>query len=174
MKKTYIISNTVKVPFVVNSGQAHRPPQIKFRTFKKGEMVQGELKHSNNKPSFILVGKMGVIPLECVQEVNSTPIAVPTTSNASGDTAVETADEKNKEVIIENPKIRYADAFLIGALVGFLGVHFAQKKGYIPDEDKKYKLYGALGVGLLGAYLVYRSQSSKKTVKPVVKTAKKE
>jgi hypothetical protein len=59
-------------------------------------------------------------------------------------------------------------------LVGFLGVHFAQKKGYIPDEDKKYKLYGALGVGLLGAYLVYRSQSSKKTVKPVVKTAKKE
>jgi len=174
MKKTYIISQTVKVPFVVNSGQAHRPAQVKFRTFKKGEMIQGELKHANNKPAFVLVGKMGVVPIECVQEVNSAPVAVPTVSNASGETAVEVADEKNKAVIIENPKVRYADAFLIGAFVGFLGVHFAQKKGYIPDEDKKYKLYGALGAGLLGAYLVYRSQTTKKTVKPVVNTAKKE
>jgi hypothetical protein len=47
-------------------------------------------------------------------------------------------------------------------LVGFLGIHLAQKYNYIPAEDNKLKLYGAIGGGLLGMYLVYRSQGTKK------------
>ena len=171
MKKTYIITNNVKVPFVVNSNQAHKPADIRYRTFRKGQMVQGELKHANNQPSFVLVGKMGVLPLNCVQEVSSKPI-MENNSSAEGETKVERADLKNKEVIVENPKVRYADAFIVGALVGFIGTHFAMKQGWIPDEDKKFKLYGALGVGTLAMYLVYRNQSTKKTPKLVVKSNK--
>jgi hypothetical protein len=171
MKKTYVITKTVKVPFVVNTPQPHRPADIRYKTFRKGEMVQGELKHANNKPAFVLVGKMGVLPLNCIQEVSSKPIAAET-SSAEGNTQAEKADAKNKEVIVENPKVRYADAFIIGAFAGFVGTHLAMKQGWIPDEDKKYKLYGALGVGVIAMYLVYRNQSSKKTAKITVKSNK--
>ena len=115
MKKSYIITNDVKVPLVLESGQAHKSAQIRFKLLKKGTIVKGELKHSNNKPSFVLVGRMGVIPLSCVQEVVSTPIV----SNASGTETTENRDS-SKDVIIEekSPKIKYADAMLIGGLVG--------------------------------------------------------
>lgn len=157
MKKTYIITKDVKVPIVVTQGMAHRPAQIRYKLYRKGEMVQGELKHSNNKPTFVLVGAMGVIPLDCVQEVTSIPVA--NTENVS---SADATNEPKKDVVTVNPKVKYGDAMIIGALVGFLGVHFAQKYEYINAEDNKLKLYGAIGGGLLGMYLVYRNQSSKK------------
>ena len=101
MKKTYIITKDVKVPIVVNSGQAHRPAQVRYKVYRKGEMVQGELKHSNNKPAFILVGSMGVLPLNCVQEVTSVPV----TSNLSGE-ATNTTPPKESEVVKE-PKVQF-------------------------------------------------------------------
>lgn len=164
MKKTYIITKDVKVPIVVTQGVGHRPAQIRYKTYRKGEMVQGELKHSNNQPAFVLVGRMGVIPLNCVQEVMSTPI-----SGADGSTTEETGETTKKEVVQSNPKVKYGDAMIIGALVGFLGVHFAQKYNYINSEDNKLKLYGALGGGLLGMYLVYRNINTKKTTVKVAK-----
>jgi hypothetical protein len=36
MKKTYIITKDVKVPIVVNSGQAHRPAQVRYKVYRKG------------------------------------------------------------------------------------------------------------------------------------------
>lgn len=163
MKKTYIITKDVKVPMVVNSGQAHRPAQIRYKTYRKGEMVQGELKHSNNQPAFVLVGKMGVLPLNCVQEVTSVPV-----SSADGTTSE--AGETKKEVVVQtNPKVKYGDALIIGALVGFLGVHLAQKYNYINAEDSKLKLYGALGGGLLGMYVVYRNINSTKQTPKISK-----
>lgn len=164
MKKTYIITKDVKVPIVVNSGQAHRPAQIRYKTYRKGEMVQGELKHSNNQPAFVLVGKMGVIPLNCVQEVTSIPV-----SNADGTATSETGETKKEVVVQTNPKVKYGDALIIGALVGFVGVHLAQKYNYINSEDNKLKLYGALGGGLLGMYLVYRNMNTIKTTPKISK-----
>lgn len=157
MRKTYIITKDVKVPIVVNSGQAHRPAQIRYKVYRKGEMVKGELKHSNNKPAFVLVGKMGVLPLNCVQEVTSVPV----TSSANGE---QSQDKKEVEVKKE-PKVQYGDAMIIGALIGFLGVYGAQKYGYLDAEDKKFRLYGAIGGGLLGMYWVYRQKNSNKKVK---------
>ncbi len=159
MKKTYVITKDVKVPIVVNSGQAHRPAQVRYKTYRKGEMVQGELKHSNNKPAFILVGNMGVIPLNCIQEVTSIPV----TSSVTGE-ATDTTPPKEAEVIKE-PKVQYGDAMIIGALIGFVGVYMAQKYGYLSEEDKKFRLYGALGGGLLGMYWVYRQKNTSKKVK---------
>lgn len=158
MKKTYIITKDVKVPIVVNSGQAHRPAQVRYKTYRKGEMVQGELKHSNNKPAFVLVGQMGVVPLNCIQEVTSVPV----TSSADG------SDEKKEDKKVEvkkDSKVQYGDAMIIGALVGFVGVFMAQKYGYLDQENKKFRLYGALGGGLLGVYWVYRNKNTKKEVK---------
>jgi len=172
MKKTFILKRNIEVPFVLTTSSPNKPPLIKKKAFRKGEMIQGELKHANNVPSFVLIGKTGVIPLECVEEVLSKPVGE-TTSSASGDT-VKSADEKNKKAILApatNNKVRYADAMLIGALTGFLGVYFAQKHGYIDAENKKYRLFGAVGVGLLAVYIVYRTQSNqvKKVVKPETK-----
>jgi hypothetical protein len=161
MKKTYIITKDVKVPIVVNSGQAHRPAQVRYKVYRKGEMVQGELKHSNNKPAFILVGSMGVLPLNCVQEVTSVPV----TSSVTGE-ATNTIPPKESEAVKE-PKVQYGDALIIGALVGFVGVFMAQKYGYLNQEDKKLRLYGALGGGLLGIYWVYRQKNTSKKVKIV-------
>lgn len=158
MKKTYVITKDVKVPIVVNSGQAHRPAQVRYKIYRKGEMVQGELKHSDNKPAFVLVGQMGVLPLNCVQEVTSVPV----TSNADG--ATDKKDEKQVEVK-KDSKVQYGDAMIIGALVGFVGVFMAQKYGYLDQENKKFRLYGALGGGLLGVYWVYRNKNTRKTVK---------
>jgi hypothetical protein len=158
MKKTYIITKDVKVPIVVTQGVAHRPAQIRYKLYRKGDMVQGELKDSNNKPTFVLVGTMGVIPLDCVQEVTSIPVA----STESVSSADGTTETKKEAEVQSNPKVKYGDAMIIGALVGFLGIHLAQKYNYIPAEDNKLKLYGAIGGGLLGMYLVYRSQGTKK------------
>lgn len=161
MKKSYVITKDVKVPIVVNSGQAHRPAQVRYKTYRKGEIVQGELKHSNNKPAFVLVGTMGVLPLNCVQEVTSIPV----TSNAIGevtDATITPQKETKKE-----SKVQYGDAMIIGALVGFVGVFMAQKYNYLNAEDKKLRLYGALGGGLLGLYWVYRNKNTSKNVKIV-------
>jgi len=161
MKKTYVITKDVKVPIVVNSVQAHRPAQVRYKVYRKGEMVQGELKHSDNKPAFVLVGNMGVIPLNCIQEVTSVPV----NSNAVGEMTDATAPKETE--VKKEPKVQYGDAMIIGALVGFVGVYMAQKYGYLSEEDKKYRLYGALGGGLLGIYWVYRNKNTSKKVKIV-------
>jgi len=159
MKKTYIITKDVKVPFVVNSGQAHKPAQIRYKVFRKGKMVKGELKHSNNKPAFVLVGTMGVLPLNCVQEVTSTPIVSNFDDNSD---EIEIKKETKQE-----PKVQYGDALIIGALLGLLAVYGAQKYNYLDAEEKKYKLYGAVVGGVLGLYYVYRKKNVVKNVKIV-------
>ena len=161
MKKSYILTKDVKVPIVATSGTANRPAQIRYKTYRKGEIISGELKHSNNKPAFVLVGTMGVIPLNCVQEVTSIPI-----SNANGVSESDSADAKNKEVIVNtNPKVAYGDSAIIGAIAGFGLVHLAIKYNYIKTEDNEFKLYGAVAGALMGMYIVYRNKGKKTSVK---------
>jgi hypothetical protein len=161
MKKSYIITKDCKSPVVTNSQTAHKPAQIRFKNFRRGQIVQGELKHSGNQPSFVLVGRMCVVPLDCVKELQGKDI------QSSGFTGADMDEAKKKTQIVqvENPKIKYLDAIIIGGLLGFLAVHLGEKQGYItPNEenDKKHKMYGALGGALIGLYLVYRSSSTQK------------
>lgn len=168
--KSYIATKQINVPIIETGG--HRGAKVRSHIIRKGAIFQGELKHANNKPAFILVGKTGVVPIDSVQEVSAKPIGSEETSSAIGDSEqVKQADQKNKSIISSNPKIKYGDAFIIGALVGFVGVHLAQKHNYLPAEDKKLKLYGALGCSLLGMYIVYRitNNSDKKVVKLIKK-----
>lgn len=160
MRKSYILTRDIKCPVVATNQTAHKPAQIRTKTFRRGQVVQGELKHSDNKPAFVLVGRMCVIPIDAVKELQGKDIK----SNYTGADMDETPVAKKPVIAPENPKIKYMDAFLIGALVGYLSVHIAEKKGYITSEDPKVKLYGAIGGALLGSYLVYRHQSSKPVI----------
>ncbi len=171
MKKSYLIVKDVKVPVVLHSGNAHTPANIKFKTYRKGDVIVGELKHANNQPSIILVGRMQPIPIECVQEISTAPVGAGENKEEKSSNAEGTG--KVKEFITTgNPKVKYADAMIIGAIVGFIGVHVAQKYEYLPADEKKYKLFGALGGGLLAVYIVYRTRNA--TPKKVVKINKEE
>ena len=162
MKKSYIITKDLKSPVVVNSQTAHKPAQIRFKNFRKGQIVQGELKHAGNQPAFVLVGRMCVVPLECVKELQGKDIQ---SSGFAGADMDKLKTDQQKPLKIENPRIKYLDAIIIGGLSGFLAVHLGQKHGYITpheENDKKYKMYGAIGGAVVGLYLTYRYQSTRK------------
>jgi hypothetical protein len=163
-QKSYIFTHDFKAPYVTATGMPHNPQAIKFKRFQKGEIVRGELKHANNKPAFLLVNGVCVVPLDIVKELVTKAV-----SNADGGGS-SFPDSKPKVVKVPtNPKVRYADAMIIGAIVGVVGVYIAEKQGWIAEPDKKYKLYGAL-IGAAGAaYIVYRTNNAKPKVQIVKK-----
>ena len=156
--KSYIVTQDFKSPWVQITGRPDRPQAIKFKNFRRGDIIKGELKHANNRPAFILVEGALVVPLEVVKELVTKEIV----SDASGESKSNLPKPIDVMKVSSNPKVQYIDAAIIGAAIGFGGVYFAEKKGWLPPEtDKKMKIYGAIGGALLGAYLVYRFKSSK-------------
>jgi hypothetical protein len=160
MKKAYILTKDVRCPIVDGHNYTHRPIQVKTKLFKKGQIVKGELKHSDNQPAFVLVGKMCVIPIDAVKELSGKDV----TSKFSGadmDEKQKTPDQKKNPILTnKNPKIAYIDAMIIGGILGFVGMYYAEKKQLITSEDSKLKMYGAIGGALAGVYLVYRTRAS--------------
>jgi hypothetical protein len=161
--KSYILSNDYKAPYVTATGLPHNPSAIRFKQFRRGEIIKGEMKHANNKPAFILVNGVCVVPLDVVKELITKEIVSHTDGEGSiKETALKKVGGSSKTNT--NPKVRYIDALLIGAIVGFGGVMLAEKQGWISVPDKKYRLYGAIGVGAIAMYVVYRSKTNKKTL----------
>jgi len=165
--KSYLITHDVKSPYIVATGLPHNPQEVRLKLFRKGQVVKGELKHANNKPAFLLVNGVCVIGLDVVKELVTKEIS----SNASG-TKSSAAKVLDNTVGLSkdnsNPKVRYIDAMIIGAILGVAGVFIAEKQGWIAEPDKKYKLYGAIGGAIVGYYFMYR----KKTQKPKFKLTK--
>jgi hypothetical protein len=154
--KSYQLTQNFRSPYVVATGLPHKPQQIKFKTFRKGDVVKGELKHANNEPAFVLVAGTLVIPVSMVKEVVTKDID---TSNFDDKKSSDSSSEKKtdeKIVIKKTPNIKYIDALLIGAVVGFAGVYLAEKQNWITSIDNKNRIYGAIGGAALGAYIVYR------------------
>jgi hypothetical protein len=166
--KSYLITHDVKSPYVVATGLPHNPQEVRLKLFRKGQVVKGELKHANNKPAFLLVNGVCVIGLDVVKELVTKEIG----SNASGGTTTSPSKVIDKTIGLSkdnsNPKVRYIDAMIVGALLGVAGVFIAEKQGWVEDTDKKYKLYGAIGGAIVGYYFMYR----KKTQKPNFKITK--
>jgi hypothetical protein len=157
MKKAYLITHNHSSPYVISTGQAHRPTQIKLKKFRAGEIIHGELKHANGKPAFILVKGVIVVPLSVVKAVITKDIV---TSSAEGDIAHKPAETTNSIVLEKNPKMKFVDAAIVGAIAGVLTVIYAEKKLWIPTPSKENKLIGA-GVGAaVAAYFVYRFKKS--------------
>jgi hypothetical protein len=159
-KKTYIVVKDFQSPQVYSTGFSHKPAQVGMRTFKKGTTITGELKTANGKPSFILVGRMTVVPIECVKEVVARSI--------EGSSSFDAVPEKKplKDYMETTPsKVKYMDAAIIGALVGGLGYYALEKKDLVPNDSNKYRLYAAGASAALAIYLVYRYNNRKVKIK---------
>lgn len=155
--KSYILIQDFRSPIVRVTGVPHSPSRIETKLFRKGEIIQGEMKHANNQPAFVLVRGQLVVPLQVLKEVVSKDIN--SSSNAEGQPETE---KKDKEKYVQtNPKIKYLDAMLIGAALGFGGVYLAERQGWIAVPEKKYRFYGAIAGALAGAYFVYRFKVNK-------------
>jgi hypothetical protein len=155
--KSYQLTQNFRSPYVVATGLPHRPQQIKFKTFRKGDVVKGELKHSNNEPAFVLVAGTLVIPVSMIKEVVTKEIDTSSNfDNKKQDSSSEDKKTENKIVVKKSSNVKYVDALLIGAAVGFLGVYVAEKQNWITSIDNKNRIYGAIGGAVLGAYIVYR------------------
>lgn len=165
-QKSYIITHDFNAPYVRVTGIPHKPQEIKAKRFRKGDIIKGELKHANNKPAFILVGSGCIVPLDVVRELTTKAIGG-TAPTAKTSSSFDGTPKTKKVSVPTNPKVRYVDAMVIGAIVGALAVFIAEKQGLIGEPDKKYKLYGAIGGAVLGAYVVYRTSNAKPKVKIV-------
>lgn len=161
--KSYIFTSDYKAPYVTATGLPHNPSAIRFKQFKRGDIMKGELKHANNKPAFVLANGVCVVPLEAIKELITKEVVSHTDGEGSiKDKVVKSVGGTSKKNA--NPKVRYIDALILGAIAGFGGVMLAEKQGWIQVPDKKYRLYGAIGVGALAMYVVYRSKTQKKTL----------
>lgn len=161
--ESYIFTQAFSAPYVIATGNGRNPQAVKAKRFQKNEIVQGELKHSQNKPAFILVGGRLVVPLEVVKKV----VAEDIKSSADGSAP----KEPKKPITLANtaPKIKYIDAVVFGAILGVAGVYLAEKQGWIQVPEKKNKIYGAIIGAAAGVYLVYRYKVSQ-AEKPKPKT----
>ena len=166
--KSYVITNDFKSPVVRHTGDPRNPQKVTFKQYTKGDIINGELKHANNKPAFILVKGVCVVPLDCVKELYTKDVV----SHADGEGRISKPKIDplpNPKKMNTNPKVKYVDAIIIGGIVGFVGVWLAEKQGWIDGDGKKYKLIGAGGGSLLAAYIVYRNKTEKpaKLKKPI-------
>ena len=158
--KSYVLKQDMKVPYVVNTGHAARPTQVKFKRFRKGEIITGEMKHANNAPAFILVQGVLPVPVWAVKELISKEIV----SHADGTESLQDKTISAPPTNVDKyPKIKVTDAVILGAILGALGVYIAEKKGLIKEPEKKNKLYGAVGGAAIFGYIAFRMK--KKTTK---------
>ncbi len=160
--KSYVIKQSCKVPYVTNTGHAARPTQVRFKNFKRGEIIHGEMKHANNRPAFILVKGVLPVPIWAVKELISKEIV----QGADGKEKLQDRTINAAPTNVDKyPKLKVADAVIVGAIVGAVGVWFAEKKNIIKEPDKKNKIYGAIGGALVFGYVAWRMKNKKTKVK---------
>ena len=62
MKKSYVLIQDFKAPYVVATGMAHNPSKIMLKKYVKGQIVEGQIIISKGQPSILLVaGIIGAI-----------------------------------------------------------------------------------------------------------------
>ena len=157
----FVATTDFVTPYVIATGQPHKPTQICKKQFRKGDIITGEIKTVKGKPSFVLHKGVMVIPFSCVRQIITKEIQV--NSNATGEMA--------KQISVANPKVlvkvptspsetkkKMMDGAIVGAILGFGAIILAEKQNWISGEDKKARLYGALAGAFFGGYYVYRSK----------------
>jgi hypothetical protein len=98
----FVAKQDFKTPYVVSTGQPHRPTQIKVKSFKKGEIISGEIKTANGKPDFILYKGVMVVPLSCVKQIITKDISVSSVEGADADSKIKISlDKPNKGLSID-------------------------------------------------------------------------
>lgn len=152
MKKSYILKQDYSFPDVISTPSTYQRARVNMKKFRRGEIVNGEMKHSNNEPSFVLVEGRFVIPVSMLREVVTKEVS----SNASGFPEQKAMDKK-PALVVTRGGLKGLDAMLIGALSGVAGVFIAEKQTWLqPSPNKKNYIYGAVVGALAGLYLNYR------------------
>ena len=156
----FVITKDFKSPYAVATGMPHKPTALKTAKFNKGQIIKGELKKDGvGKSAFVMFKNTIVVPLDCVKQVVTKEVDM---SNVTGGARANTSNGLSvklpfdKTPTKDEQKKKYADAIIIGAILGFIGVYYAEKQGYIQAAEQKNKIIGAVAGGLAGAYLVYR------------------
>lgn len=179
--KSYVLTQDFATPYVVATGMAHNPQQIKVKKFRKGDIVKGELKHANNQPAFVLVQGTLVVPLEVIKELvtkaiidnDTPPIDVEIVEKDTEDIVVKDKKSITMPLKSSDPKVNYIDSMIIGGLVGLGGMYLVKRQNWIEEFDKKYYLYASIVGALAGAYIIYRTRSTKKANAMKLSTKKK-
>lgn len=182
--KSYVLTQDFATPYVIATGMAHNPQQIKVKKFKKGDIVKGELKHANNQPAFVLVQGTLVLPLEVIKELVTKAII----DNDTPPIPIEDLDmgpKKSDDVVVSNksksammrlkssnPKVNYIDSMIIGGIAGLGAMYLVKRQNWIEEFNNKYYLYAGLVGASLGAYIVYRVRSSKTEKMQLTKSKK--
>lgn len=149
----FVAKQDFVTPYVIATGQPHKPTQICKKKFRKGEIITGEIKTVKGKPSFVLHKGVMVVPLSLVKQVITKDIVL---SNADGEVKKSNPKVEVKVVKSGGDK-RYIDGIVIGALLGFGGTILAEKQGWITGgEPRKNRIIGAVAGAVIGAYFVYR------------------
>lgn len=157
---TFVITHDFKTPYVRSTNDPRKPTEIKAKVFRRGEIISGEMQYNNGKPSFVLFNGVCVVPLSVIKAVVTKEIL--SNSSGPGNTDMPGTEDNKKKIVEKNPKIRYADAAIVGALIGLGAVYLANKKAWITVPNKNHYLIGA-GIGVAGAvYFMYRRANSKK------------
>lgn len=157
MLKSYILTKDFSSPYVVSTGLAHKPTQIKLKKFRRGEIINGEMKHANNQPAFVLVGGTLMIPLAVIREVVTKEINSGADGSGSETKEAQKAQDRKPALVVTQGKLKGIDAMLIGAVVGVVGVVIAEKQTWLaPSPSHKNKLIGGFVGAIAGLYLSYR------------------
>ena len=114
--KSYIMTTDYKSPYVTATGLPHNPTAIRFKKLRKGEIIKGELKHANNKPAFILMSGVCVVPLDVVKELVTKAVVEHDDSKESKSSADGSAIKIAKPSKASS-SVRYIDAMIIGGLM---------------------------------------------------------
>lgn len=144
-------------PYVVATGMPHKPTRICKKQFRKGDIITGEIKTANGKPSFVLHKGVMVVPFSCVKQVITKDIQVSNFDNK----VIKDTNPKVEVKVPTTPKDKKKQMFdmvLLGAIVGFGGTILAEKQGWLNAEEKKNRLYGAMIGAFLGGYYIYRQK----------------
>ncbi len=164
MKKRFIVTQGFKSPYMLITGQAHRPHKIEYKSFRKGETIIGKVHYRGGKPAFVMIDETLVVPLNVIKEVLTKDVV----SNATGDNSEVKKEEKITVNSTKISKQKYVLAAIGGALIGF-GVNiYAQKKGWLVPNEKNKFIAMAIG-GASAAYLLYLCTPSPKVKDTVIK-----
>lgn len=148
----FVATQNFKSPYVVSTGRTHNPTAIKTISFRKGDIIKGELKRAKDgSPAFVLHKGIVVIPLNCIKQVVTKEIDM---SNAEGKPSTLPTNLANSSK--EEKKRKYLDGIIIGGLLGFAGFIYAEKQGWVQSTETKNRLYAAIAGALAGLYIVYR------------------
>lgn len=159
-QKYYRVKEKFSCPKVVATHNPNNPMQISSYMFKQGQVITGKMIFVDGKPSFLFVNGMYHVPLSKIQEIQLKNIdgVSGKVSNATGDpiNGNAPAGTVKKIEIKDNPNAKYLDAIVIGGVVGFAVTYFAEKKGWLPEDQPNNKYYG-MGIGAVAlTYLAYR------------------